>query len=97
MFFLNIEVTENIYETYNNSNYICNNSTNGSSIKNFNYKDIDNLIFCPLVQKENEFNFFRQTLEIFKSENNDLFYNYYNNLSEEDKKNLKEIVESGKD
>ena len=96
IFFLNIEVTENNCETYNNSNYICNNSSNGPSIKNFNYKNIDNLIFCPLVQKENEFNFFRQTLEIFKSENNDLFYNYYNNLSEEDKKNLKEIVESGK-
>ena len=93
-FYLDIEITDNnIYETYNISNYNSNTSHNSSLLmKRFNYKDIDSFIFCPLIQKENEFNFFRQTLELFKSENNELFMNYYNNLSEEDKKNLQEIV-----
>ena len=93
-YYLEIELTETKYETYNNiSNYNSNDSINNSPfVKRFNYKDIDSMIFCPLIQKENEFKFFRQTLELLKSENNDLFSNYYNNLSEEDKKNLQEIV-----
>ncbi len=93
-YYLDIEITDdNKYETYNISNYNSNTSHNSSPLmKRFNYKDIDSFIFCPLIQKENEFNFFRQTLELFKSENNELFINYYNNLSEEDKKNLQEIV-----
>ena len=95
-YYLDIELTETKYETYNNiSNYNSNDNINNSPfLKRFNYKDIDSMIFCPLIQKENEFKFFRQTLELLKSENNDLFCNYYNNLSEEDKKNLQEIVDT---
>ena len=36
--------------------------------KNFNYKEIDDMIFYPSIQKENEFNIFRNTLEILKNE-----------------------------
>ena len=64
------------------------------SIKNFNYKDIDNLIFCPNIQKENELNIFRNTLELLKNENNEQFSLYINNLSKEDKNHLQEIFEN---
>ena len=61
--------------------------------KNFNYKEIDDMIFYPSIQKENEFNIFRNTLEILKNENNEQFSIYINNLSKEEKKHLQEIIE----
>jgi hypothetical protein len=94
---LDIQISENTYETYNNGNNYIKNCDNNSADKDFNYKEIDNIVFAPLIKKENEFLFFRKTLEIFKSENNDVFYNYYNNLSDEEKKNLQEMVENAKD
>ena len=94
---LDIQISENTYETYNNGNNYIKNCDNNSTYKDFNYKEIDNLVFAPLIKKENEFLFFRKTLEIFKSENNDIFYNYYNNLSDEEKQNLQEMVEVSKD
>ena len=60
--------------------------------QDWNYKEIDCLIFFPLIQKENEFIFFRETLEIFKSENSDMFFDFYNNLSNEEKNNLQDLV-----
>ena len=89
---LDIQITENNYETYNNDVKYENNFSNSSSDKDFNYKEIDSLILFPLIQKENEFIFFRETLEIFKSENSDMFNNFYNNLSNEDKNNLQDLV-----
>ena len=94
---LDIQISENTYETYNNGNNYIKNCDNNSTYKDFNYKEVDNLVFAPLIKKENEFLFFRKTLEIFKSENNDIFYNYYNNLSDEEKQNLQEMVEVSKD
>ena len=94
---LDIQISENTYETYNNGNNYIKNCDNNSTYKDFNYKEIDNLVFAPLIKKENEFLFFRKTLEIFKSENSDIFYNYYNNLSDEEKQNLQEMVEVSKD
>ena len=92
---LDIQITENTYETYNNEiSYDSNCSNNSSYEKDFNYKEIDNLIFFPLIQKEDEFKFFRETLEIFKSQNNEMFFNYYNNLTDEEKKHLQELVET---
>ena len=61
--------------------------------KSFNYKEIDDMIFYPSIQKENEFNIFRNTLEILKNENNEQFSIYINNLSKEEKKHLQEIIE----
>ena len=94
---LDIQISENTYETYNNGNNFIKNCDNNSTDKDFNYKEVDNLVFAPLIKKENEFLFFRKTLEIFKSENSDIFYNYYNNLSDEEKQNLQEMVEVSKD
>ena len=94
---LDIQISENTYETYNYGNNYIKNCDNNSADKDFNYKEIDNIVFAPLIKKENEFLFFRKTLEIFKSENSDVFYNYYNNLSDEEKKNLQEMVEVSKD
>ena len=94
---LDIQINENTYETYNNGNNYIKNYDNNSTDKDLNYKDIDNLVFAPLIQKENEFLFFRKTLEIIKLENSEIFYNYYNNLSDVEKKNLQEIVEVSKD
>jgi hypothetical protein len=89
---LDIQITENTYGTYNNDIKYENNLSNSSSDKDFNYKEIDCLIFFPLIQKENEFIFFRETLEIFKSENSDMFFDFYNNLSNEEKNNLQDLV-----
>jgi hypothetical protein len=89
---LDIQITENNYETYNNDVKYENNFSNSSSDKDFNYKEIDSLILFPLIQKENEFIFFRETLEIFKSENSDMLNNFYNNLSNEEKNNLQDLV-----
>ena len=95
---LDIEINKNTYETYNNDNLSYNkNYDNNTNIKDFNYKEIDNIIFCPLIKKENEFKFFIQTLETLKTENNDIFCNYYNNLTNEEKKHLKEFVEISKE
>ena len=94
---LDIQTNENAFETYNVSNCYNKGYDNNSSQKDFNYKEIDNLIFCPILSNENEFTFFRQTLEIFKSENKEMFYNYYNNLPNEEKKQLQEIIEISKE
>ena len=64
------------------------------SSKNYNYKGIDNLIFYPSIQKENEFNIFRNTLELLKNEDNEQFSIYINNLSKEEKKHLQEVIEN---
>ena len=94
---LNIKNNESAFETYNISNCYNKGYDNNSSQKDFNYKEIDNLIFCPILSNENEFKYFRQTLEIFKTENKEIFYNYYNNLSNEEKKHLQEIIEISKE
>ena len=94
---LDIQINETTYETYNIGNSYVKNCDTNSNVKDFNYKEIDNLIFAPLIKKENEFLFFRKTLEIFKSENIDIFNNYYNNLPNEEKKHLQEIVEVNND
>ena len=94
---LDIQINNSPFETYNNSNCYNKGYDNNSSSKDFNYKEIDNLIFCPILSNENEFKYFRQTLEIFKSENKEMFYNYYNNLSNEEKKQLQEIIELSKE
>ena len=94
---LDIQINENYHDTYNAGNSYTKNYDNTIDVKNFNYKEIDNLIFAPHIKKENEFIFFRKTLEIFKSEFNDAFNAYYNNLSNEEKKNLQEIVEIAKE
>ena len=90
---LDVQINENTYETYNIEKTFIKNTENNSLIKEFNYKEIDNIIFSPLIQKENECLFFIKTLEIIKSENTEIFNNYYNNLSNEDKKFLQEIAE----
>ena len=64
------------------------------SSKNFNYKEIDSIIFYPNLQKGNEVNIFRNTLELLKQENYEQFSFYINNLSKEEKKNLKDIIEN---
>ena len=87
---LEIEKTKSISKTYDNN--INNNNIN--SVNKFNYNEVDNLIFFPNIQKENEFNFFRDTLQIVKNEDNEIFCNYINNLSNEDKQHLKEIIET---
>jgi hypothetical protein len=94
---LDIQINESAFETYNNSNCYNKGYDNNSSSKDFNYKEIDNLIFSPILKNENEFIYFRQTLEILKSENKDIFFNYYNNLSNEEKKHLQEIIEISKE
>ena len=83
---LDLQINENVYETYNNGNNYIKNFVNNSTDKDINYKEIDNIEFAPIIKKENEFLFFRKNFEIFKMENNDKFYNYYNNLSDEKKK-----------
>ena len=64
------------------------------SSKNFNYKEIDSIIFYPNLQKGNEVNIFRNTLELLKQENYEQFSFYINNLSKEEKKNLQDIIEN---
>ena len=98
MYNLDIEMKKNIYETFNNDNLNYNKNYDiNVNIKDFNYKEIDNIIFCPPIKKENIYKFFVQTLEIIKSENNDIFCNYYNNLTNEEKKHLQEIIEISKE
>ena len=94
---LDIQINESAFETYNSNNFYNKGYDNNSSSKVFNYKEIDNLIFSPILKNENEFIYFRQTLEIMKSENKDIFFNYYNNLSNEEKKHLQEIIEISKE
>ena len=94
---LDIQINESAFETYNSNNFYNKGYDNNSTSKDFNYKEIDNLIFSPILKKENEFIYFRQTLEILKSENKDIFFNYYNNLSNEEKKHLQEIIEISKE
>ena len=94
---LDIQINEKPHDTYNAENSYTKNYDNTLDVKNFNYKEIDNIIFAPHIKKENEFIFFRKTLEIFKTEFNDAFNTYYNNLSNEEKKNLREIVEVAKE
>ena len=88
----NLEVQEKKSKSENIGNDIDNNKI--YSIKNYNYKEINNLIFYPNVQKENELNIFRNTLELLKNENNEQFSLYINNLSKEDKNHLQEIFEN---
>ena len=87
----NLEVIEKKSKSENIGNDIDNKIY---SIKNFNYKEINNLIFYPNIQKENELNIFRNTLELLKNENNEQFSLYINNLSKEDKNHLQEIFEN---
>ena len=86
----NLEVQEKQAISENND-YSTNNKI--FSIKNFNYKEINSIIFYPNIQKENEINIFRNTLELLKNENNEQFSLYINNLSNEEKKHLQEIIE----
>ena len=87
----NLEVIEKKSKSENIGNDIDNKIY---SIKNFNYKEINNLIFYPNIQKENELNIFRNTLELLKNENNEQFSLYINNLTKEDKNHLQEIFEN---
>ena len=87
----NLEVIEKKSKSENIGNDIDNKIY---SIKNFNYKEINNLIFYPNIQKENELNIFRNTLELLKNVNNEQFSLYINNLSKEDKNHLQEIFEN---
>ena len=49
----------------------------------------------PNIQKGNEIiNVFKNTLELLKTENNEQFSLYINNLSKEEQKHLQEIIES---
>ena len=87
----NLEVIEKKSKSENIGNDIDNKIY---SLKNFNYKEINNLIFYPNIQKENELNIFRNTLELLKNVNNEQFSLYINNLSKEDKNHLQEIFEN---
>ena len=87
----NLEVIEKKSKSENIGNDIDNKIY---SLKNFNYKEINNLIFYPNIQKENELNIFRNTLELLKNENNEQFSLYINNLTKEDKNHLQEIFEN---
>jgi hypothetical protein len=87
----NLEVIEKKSKSENIGNDIDNKIY---SIKNFNYKEINNLIFYPNIQKENELNIFRNTLQLLKNENNEQFSLYINNLTKEDKNHLQEIFEN---
>ena len=87
----NLEVIEKKSKSENIGNDIDNKIY---SLKNFNYKEINNLIFYPNIQKENELNIFRNTLELLKNVNNKQFSLYINNLSKEDKNHLQEIFEN---
>ena len=85
----NLEVQEKKAISANNENI-----NKNFSLKNFNYKEINDMIFYPNLQKENEIFIFRNTLEILKNENNEQFSIYINNLSKEEKKLLQEIIEN---
>ena len=87
----NLEVIEKKSKSENIGNDIDNKIY---SLKNFNYKEINNLIFYPNIQKENELNIFRNTLELLKNVNNEQFSLYINNLPKEDKNHLQEIFEN---
>ena len=64
-------------------------------MKNYNQKEINNIILFPNIQKGNEIiNVFKNTLELLKTENNEQFSLYINNLSKEEQKHLQEIIES---
>ena len=88
----NLEVLEKraVSENYEN---ILNN--NFFSKGNFTFKEINNMIFFPNIQKENEItDFFKNTLELLKNENKEQFSIYMNSLSNEEKKHLQEVVEN---
>ena len=74
-----------------NSENAMNNNIFGKN--NFNYKEINSLIFFPNIEKENQINFFKNTLEILKNENNEQFSIYINSLNKDEQKMLQEIFE----
>ena len=90
----NLEVQEKKTKSENCRENNLNINNKMFSSKNYNYKGIDNLIFYPSIQKENEFNIFRNTLELLKNEDNEQFSIYINNLSKEEKKHLQEVIEN---
>ena len=88
----NLEVNEKTSLTENRENSINNNNF---YVKNYNQKEINNIILFPNIQKGNEIiNVFKNTLELLKTENNEQFSLYINNLSKEEQKHLQEIIES---
>ena len=87
----NLEVKEKTSISENRENSINNNNI---YMNNYTYKEINSIIFFPNIQKGIEIcNFFKNTLELLKSENNEQFSIYINNLSKEEKKHLQEIIE----
>ena len=99
----NEDLILNIYEedyksqSYNNNDdFILNNNNNNNNLNNENIieeiNEIDYRTINPKIKEIDEFKLFKETIEQLNKENNSLFLNWFNKLSDKNQKDFKDII-----
>ena len=59
---------------------------------NFDYKIADENIYCPIIRNVDEFKYFEESVNIFQNQNKEMFEKFCNNLNNEEKIILEDII-----
>ena len=83
-------------QSYNNDEIIINNNNNNNDLNNENIieeiNEIDYRTINNKIKEIDEFKLFKESIEILNKENNSLFSNWFNKLSEKNQKDFKDII-----